>query len=187
MCIAGEWSAYPLKSKAPAETLQALHRAFTVLGGPPKVLETDEGGEFHGPVQGYLNEHGVTHIQETHGTQTRWPWSIPLIGRVRRAMAREMVETGSESWVAAFRKAQDAMNRRPLDHLLGARPVDVEDNHGAPVQPELPGGQAGARAHKPAADAGAEAQGSGGVPNPAAPREVRQEWQAQMVARSARC
>jgi hypothetical protein len=57
-----------------------------------------------------------------------------MIGRVRRAMAREMVESGSESWVGAFRKAVDAMNRRPLDHLLGARPVDVEHNDRAWIQ-----------------------------------------------------
>ena len=43
-------------------------------------------------------------------------------------MARSMVEKGTESWVGAFREAQDALNRRPLDHLLGARPVDVGHN-----------------------------------------------------------
>jgi hypothetical protein len=91
-----------------------------VLGRLPEDCpESDEGGEFSGAFDKFLSEHGIEHVVRDQRHLNALAVVDSLIGRVRRAMAREMVESGSESWVGAFRKACDAMNRRPLDHLLG--------------------------------------------------------------------
>jgi hypothetical protein len=128
MSTAGGWRACCSARKAPGETAGAFRRACTVLGGFPKTLYSDEGGEFAGAFDALAREHGVQRVIRDPRHTNALAVVDSLIGRVRRAMAREMVESGSESWVGAFRKACDAMNRRPLDHLLGARPVDVEHN-----------------------------------------------------------
>ena len=112
-----------LKSKLPAETATAFQRACTVLGGFPKVLETDEGGEFHFPK--LLAEHGTVHVQRDPRHTNGLAVVDSTIGRLRRAIAREQVESGTDNWTRPFRQVQDALNRRPLAHLLGARPVDV--------------------------------------------------------------
>jgi hypothetical protein len=108
-----------LRTKAPAETVGAFRRACTVLGGFPKTLYSDEGGEFSGAFDAFARAHDIQRVIRDQRHTNALAVVDSLIGRVRRAMAREMVESGSESWVGAFRKACDAMNRRPLDHLLG--------------------------------------------------------------------
>jgi hypothetical protein len=50
------------------------------------------------------------------------------IARIKQAVAQELVETGSESWIDALPRAIGALNTRPSVHLLGSAPDDVEDN-----------------------------------------------------------
>ena len=49
------------------------------------------------------------------------------ISRLRRALRAELLETGRENWVDGMVSAVQALNKRPLDYLLGARPVDTDD------------------------------------------------------------
>ena len=66
----------PLRSKAPAETLPAFRRLCTSLGGEPKTLYTDEGGEFQGSFAAFLQERErFFTYREMCGTQMPWPWS----------------------------------------------------------------------------------------------------------------
>ena len=51
-----------------------------------------------------------------------------VISRIRRSIRAELLESGRESWVDAMVSAVDSLNRRPLDYLLGERPVDTDTN-----------------------------------------------------------
>ena len=61
----------PMKNKTAATTVEALQRAFKDLGMKPKVLHTDQGSEFKGVVEGYLNKNDIRHRKnEVHDHKT---------------------------------------------------------------------------------------------------------------------
>ena len=119
-----------LKTKQPAEVASGFRRACLILGGFPKTLQTDDGPEYQGAFDKLLAEHGTLRIIKDQRHTNGLALVDSAIARVRRAIAQEQIESGTESWVGAFREAQAALNARPLDYLLGARPKDVE---GSPV------------------------------------------------------
>jgi hypothetical protein len=118
--------AWPLRHKVPEETISALKIATRRLGGKPHSIETDVGGEFGGAFDKFLESEGVLHIVRDVRHINALGVVESAISRIRRALRAELLETGRQSWVDAMVSAVEALNRRPLDYLMGERPVDTD-------------------------------------------------------------
>jgi hypothetical protein len=94
----------------------------------PAVLDTDVGGEFEGVFETRLKALKIIHVQKDPRHKDAIAVVDAAISRIKQAIAQELIETESESWVDALQRAIRALNNRPSEHLLGSAPDDVGDN-----------------------------------------------------------
>ena len=76
--------AEPLKSKKPQDIVDALDTIVLRVGGYPKMIQMDNGGEFKGAFKKYLSDHDVKKIY----TQAHTPQSNGLIERFNKSLRR---------------------------------------------------------------------------------------------------
>lgn len=118
----------PLRTKTPNEAIRALNEASKQLGGVPRTIATDVGGEFSGAFDGYLKTARVLHLWKDPRHINGLAVVDNAIQRIRVAMGKQLVEGRGVSWVQAFRDAVKALNERPSEHLLGTAPKDSDAN-----------------------------------------------------------
>ena len=118
----------PLRTKTPNEAIRAINAASTQIGGVPKIITTDIGGEFSGAFESYLQAAHVLHVRKDPRHINGLAVVDNAIQRIRRAMGKQLVEGKEEPWVKAFTDAVKALNERPSEHLHGAAPKNVEND-----------------------------------------------------------
>ena len=131
LIVVDVWSrrvgAWPLQTKTPDEVVEALKEAGKTLGGVPKTLETDNGGEFGGSFGALLSTLHILHVIKDPRHLNGLAIVDSAINIIRRIIGKELVDTKGESWVERLKGAVEALNARPLGHLYGASP-DETDN-----------------------------------------------------------
>lgn len=120
--------AEPMRGKKAADTVSAFEAILNNSGTKPAILDTDVGGEFEGIFEKRLRDLHIIHVQKDPRHKDAIAVVDAAIARIKQAVAQELVETGSESWIDALPRAIGALNTRPSAHLLGSAPDDVEDN-----------------------------------------------------------
>ena len=119
--------AEPLKTKEPEEVAAAFQR-IQRRAGKPQEVSTDAGAEFKGAFSEMLEKQGVG--QRFKESTNSLAVVDRAIGSLKASIAKEMVDTGSESWAKALPLAVKAHNSNSHPALLGSAPEDVK---GTPV------------------------------------------------------
>lgn len=118
----------PMQTKTPNESIRAINEASKQIGGVPRMIASDVGGEFSGSFDTYLQAARVLHVRKDPRHINGLAVVDNAIQRIRVAMGKQMVEGREESWVKAFTDAVKALNERPSDHLYGTAPKDSDAN-----------------------------------------------------------
>ena len=127
--------AEPLKTKEPEEVAAAFQRIQRAAKGSarpggrthviPREVSTDAGAEFKGVFSQMLEQEGIG--QRFKEATNSLGVVDAAIGSLKVTIAKEMVDTGSESWVKALRLAVKAHNANSHPALMNSAPDDVKD------------------------------------------------------------
>lgn len=116
--------AAPMKTKTPEETL----RTFRTITPHPAEVDTDQGQEFGGVFQAFLDRNNIGHREKDPKQVNALAVSDRAIGTLRASMAKEMADIGSGAWHNSLKKAVNAYNNTGHSHLMGSEPADVATN-----------------------------------------------------------
>jgi len=116
----------PLKTKQPAEVVEALKRILH-RSGPPHQITTDLGGEFGKPFDEFLTERGVVHATKDPKAVNTLAVVDRAIGKYKSILANLMTKKGG-TWSGHVEQAEAVFNDRPNSHLLNSTPNDVKGN-----------------------------------------------------------
>jgi hypothetical protein len=120
-----------LKTKEQAEVTEAIQRIQRAARGRlvgqgrviPSNITTDSGAEFKGPFSEMLEKQGIS--KEFKEAQNSMAVVDAAIRTIKASIAKEMVETESDSWVKALPLAVRAYNGNSHTALMKSAPRDV--------------------------------------------------------------
>ena len=92
----------------------------------PSNVTTDSGAEFKGPFSELLESQGIS--QEFKEAQNSMAIVDAAIRTIKTSIAKEMVETESDSWAKALPLAVKAYNSNSHKALMSSAPKDVKGN-----------------------------------------------------------
>ncbi|OYV35046.1 MAG: hypothetical protein B7Z80_19535 [Rhodospirillales bacterium 20-64-7] len=127
--------AYPIRVKTPQQSVEALLAARRVLGGLPKVVETDAGAEFKGVFEIFCRSRDILLVTRDVDHRNGLAVVDSAIARLRRAIGKAQIENDESGWVQPLQNAATALNKRPQRQLFGNSPNEVvRDNEAQWVQ-----------------------------------------------------
>lgn len=129
--IVDVWSrsvaAVPARVKTPQMSVEAMYAAHRQLGGWPKILETDNGGEWKAHFADFCQGRRIHHIFRDVDHKNGLAVVDSAIARLRRSIAKEQVELNEPTWLRPLERAVAGLNRRPMRHLLGESPEELDN------------------------------------------------------------
>jgi len=113
------------------KTAEVCEQAFASIirkAGVPTRLDTDNGLEFHGPFDRYLEEENIHHeVADSRNKNARATLDA-AIKQFRQQLARIQATEGHRNWASVLQRAADAYNDTVHSHLIGQAPDDVNDD-----------------------------------------------------------
>jgi len=116
-----------LKTKTPREVREALESILASLPRKPKVISSDSGSEFHGPVSDLLADKGIAQRFKAVGDVN----ALGLVDRAVQTLKAKIAEISSRSrqtWPNLLQQAVSSVNSIPKPVLLGDAPEEVRDD-----------------------------------------------------------
>ena len=115
---------HALKTKSP-EIVEQAFQSIVRSGGLPDRLDTDDGPEFKGPFQSYLDEEHIYHeIADQRSKNARATLDAAIKG-FRQQLARIQAQEGHRDWASVVQRAAATYNDTEHDALIGRAPDDV--------------------------------------------------------------
>ena len=115
-----------LTNKDPATVTKAYKAVVENAGAKPKQLATDNGKEFKGAFEAFLEESGTAHVlKEQINHLAVVDASIKTLKDI---MKKELTDTKTHSWTKALPKAATALNANSHSALIDSAPDDVKDS-----------------------------------------------------------
>ncbi len=117
--------ALPLESKEPAVVLEALAKLITTAAKKPKLISSDDGLEFKGPVSAYLTRRGIVQkFKDTADVN-----GLGLIDKAIQSLKVRLAEAttvAGKTWASELAHIVRGFNTTPKPGVLqGAAPKDV--------------------------------------------------------------
>ena len=91
------------------------------------VVDCDDGAEFKGAFAARMDEHHIQEVLKDPRQRNALAVVDSAIRNLKVAIARALIETGSDDWAAELPHAVGALNRLPKDSLLGATPAEADN------------------------------------------------------------
>ena len=118
---------YPLRTKT-ADMCAHAFAAIVRKAGVPRRLDTDNGPEFRGPFDEYLDEEKIYHeIADPRNKNARATLDA-AIKQLRQQLARIQATEGHRNWASVLQRAANAYNDTVHSHLIGRAPDDVKQD-----------------------------------------------------------
>ena len=115
---------HALKTKSP-EIVEQAFQSIVRIGGLPDRLDTDDGPEFKGPFQHYLDEEHIYHeIADQRSKNARATLDAAIKG-LRQQLARIQAHEGHRNWASVLQRAAATYNNTEHASLIGRAPDDV--------------------------------------------------------------
>jgi hypothetical protein len=120
--------ALPLESKEPDEVLEALARLLTAALKKPKLISSDQGLEFKGPVSAYLTRRGIVQkFKESADVN-----GLGLLDKAIQTLKQRLAEVTTvvgKTWASELARVVNGLNKTPKTGVLhGAAPKEVRGN-----------------------------------------------------------
>ena len=113
-----------LPNKESETVTRACKAVVENAGAKPKQLATDNGKEFKGAFEAFLEESGTSHVlKEQINHLAVVDASIKTLKDI---MKKELTDTKTQSWTKALPKAAAALNANSHSALLNSTPDDVK-------------------------------------------------------------
>lgn len=122
--------ATPMKEKTAPDAVLAWQAIVDgdMPSGEPLTVDTDIGGEFEGAFDTLMHRLRILHMTKDPRQKDALAVVDSAIARLKDAISKELVDTGSESWVEALPRAVQALNARRNPNLLGSSADELMDN-----------------------------------------------------------
>ena len=118
---------HALRTKT-AEVCEQAFASITRKAETPARLDTDNGLEFHGPFDRYLEEENIHHeVADSRNKNARATLDA-AIKQLRQQLARIQATEGHRNWASVLQRAADAYNDTVHSHLIGRAPDDVQED-----------------------------------------------------------
>ena len=114
----------PLKAKTPAAVLEAYKSILQEAGATPKYLSTDDGQEFRGVFDNFLEVQKTAHLPKT--SINALAVVDAAIKSLRDYMKKDQTAARSDNWTKALERATTAHNTNSHSALMGSAPADVK-------------------------------------------------------------
>jgi len=118
---------HALRSKTP-EIVEQAFQSIVRRAGLPDRLDTDDGPEFKGPFQQYLDEEHIYHVIADQRSKNARATLDAAIRVFRTQLARIQAQEGHRNWASLVQRAANAYNDTEHDALIGRAPDDVADD-----------------------------------------------------------
>ncbi len=117
--------ALPLESKEPKEVLEALTKLINTAAKRPKLISSDDGLEFKGPVSDYLTRRGIAQkFKDTADVN-----GLGVIDKAIQSLKVRLAEATTvpgKTWASELARIVNGFNNTPKPGVLhGAAPKDV--------------------------------------------------------------
>ena len=122
-----ELHAKPLKSKDP-ETVAEAFRSILDDAPKPGRLDTDNGAEFQGPFDHFLEEKGIQHVTKDPQDKNALGTIDRAIQLLKQALFRRVVAENNKDWAALLPATVRGMNDTVHSKLNGRTPEEVKDD-----------------------------------------------------------
>jgi Integrase core domain len=120
--------AVSLRFKTPDVVQQAFEHIVRSGGGVPRELDTDDGAEFKGPFDAYLEEEHVEHsIADPRNKNARGMLDA-AIRAFKQQLARIQVAENTRDWASLVSRAAKAYDESEHSALIGGAPNDVAED-----------------------------------------------------------
>ncbi len=117
--------ALPLETKEPKEVLEALAKLITTAAKKPKLISSDDGLEFKGPVSAYLTRRGIAQKFKATSDVN----GLGLIDKAIQSLKVRLAEAttvAGKTWVSELARTVNGFNNTPKPGILhGAAPKEV--------------------------------------------------------------
>jgi hypothetical protein len=116
--------AHALKSKS-QEVCQQAFEAIVRRAGLPDQLDTDNGHEFKGQFQDYLEEENIHHQVADARSKNAMATLDAAIKSTKQQLARIQLAEHTRAWASELQRAVDAYNHTVHSGLIGRAPQNV--------------------------------------------------------------